>query len=122
MGDYIYIVEMLIQTIDGMVNEPIGAYTTEEEAVKWLKEAQETFKSDTVVMNILPLQLDRKPPMLEMTKSILDSGVAYQLVELYNKDVFDQMVEEDGSFTYQLKARYQKGMETAMSKKFRKGL
>ena len=29
MDDYIYILEMMVQTIDGMMNEPIGAYSTE---------------------------------------------------------------------------------------------
>ena len=121
MGDYVYILEMLVQTIEGMVNEPIGVYTTEEEASKWLKEAQDVFKGDTVVINILPVQVDSRPPILEMTKSIMDKGLAYQIIELYDKDVFDQMVEEDGTFTYQLKAKHQKTLEVAMSKKFRRG-
>jgi hypothetical protein len=122
MGDYIYVLEMMIQTIDGMMNEPIGAFTTEEEAQKWLEVAQERFTADTVVFNILPVKLDEKPPILEFSEEVMDKGVAYQLLDLYNKNVFEQMVDENGNFTYQLKEKYQKGMETAMSKKFRKGL
>ena len=120
MGDYIYVLEMMIQTIDGMMNEPIGAFTTEEEAQKWLEVAHDRFTADTVVFNVIPVKLDEKPPILEITDEVMDKGVAYQLLELYNKDIFDQMVEEDGSFTYQLKGKYQKIMEKAMSRKFGK--
>ena len=120
MDNYIYVLEMMVQTIDGVMNEPIGAYSTEEDAQKWLEEAQERFKSDTVVFNIIPMKLDEKPPILEISEEVMDKGVAYQLVELYNKDVFDQMVDEKGNFTYQLKEKYQKNMESAMSRKFGK--
>lgn len=121
MGNYIFVLEMMIQTIDGMLNEPIGAYSTEENAQEWLEKAQQRFASDSVVFNIIPVKLDDKPPILEISDEVMDKGVAYQLVELYNKDIFDQMVDEDGNFTYQLKGKYQKGMEKAMSKRFRKG-
>lgn len=121
MDDYIYILEMMVQTIDGMMNEPIGAYSTEEEAQRWLEAAHDRFTSDTVVFNIIPVKLDDKPPILELTEDFLEKGLAYQLVELYNKDVFEQMVEEDGSFTYQLKAKYQKNMESAISKNLKRG-
>ena len=36
MGNYIFVLEMMIQTIDGMLNEPIGAYSTEENAQEWI--------------------------------------------------------------------------------------
>lgn len=121
MDDYIYILEMVIQTIDGMMNEPIGAYSTEEEAQKWLEAAHDRFTADTVVFNIIPVKLGDKPPILELTEDFLEKGVANQLVELYNRDVFDQMVEEDGNFTYQLKAKYQKNMESAISKNLKRG-
>ena len=121
-SEYIFILEMMIQTIDGVMNEPIGAFSTEEEAQGWLEEAQQRFTADTVVFNVIPVKLDEKPPILEITDEVMDKGVAYQLLELYNKDVFEQMVEEDGSFTYQLKSKYQRSMENAMSKKFRKDL
>ena len=119
MGDYIFILEMMINTVDGVMNEPIGAYSTEEEAQSWLEEAQQRFTADSVVFNIIPVKLDDKPPILEITEEVMDKSVAYQLIELYNKEIFDQMVEEDGSFTYQLKGKYQKIMEKAMSRKFR---
>ena len=121
MDDYIYILEMMVQTIDGMMNEPIGAYSTEEEAQKWLENAHDRFTADTVVFNIIPVKLDDKPPILELTEDFLEKSVANQLVELYNKDIFEQMVEEDGSFTYQLKAKYQKNMESAISKNLKRG-
>ena len=121
-NDYIFILEMMINTVDGVMNEPIGAYSTEEEAQAWLEEAQQRFTADSVVFNVIPVKLDDKPPILEITEEVMDKSVAYQLIDLYNKEIFDQMVEEDGSFTYQLKGKYQKIMETTMSKKFRKGL
>lgn len=120
MNNYIYVLEMMVQTIDGVMNEPIGGYSTEEEAQRWLEEAQDRFTSDTVIFNIIPMKLDEKPPILEISEEVMDKGVGYQLVELYNKDIFEQMVEEDGSFTYQLKGKYQKIMEKAMSRKFGK--
>tara|TARA_B100002019_G_scaffold293174_1_gene319143 strand:+ start:302 stop:670 length:369 start_codon:yes stop_codon:yes gene_type:complete len=122
MGDYIFILEMMVQTIDGMINEPIGAYSTEEEAQKWLEAAHDRFTADTVVFNIIPVKLDDKPPVLEFSEEMMDKSVAHQLFDLYDKDVFEQMVDEDGNFTYQLKGKYQKSMEKIMSKKFRRGI
>lgn len=122
MGDYIFILEMMVQTIDGMINEPIGAYSTEEEAQKWLEAAHDRFTADTVVFNIIPVKLDDKPPILEFSEEMMDKSVAHQLFDLYDKDVFDQMVDEDGNFTYQLKGKYQKSMEKIMSKKFKRGI
>jgi len=122
MDDYIYILEMMVQTIDGMINEPIGAYSTEEEAQKWLEAAHDRFTADTVVFNIIPVKLDDKPPILEFSEEMMDKSVAHQLFDLYDKDVFEQMVDEDGNFTYQLKGKYQKSMEKIMSKKFRRGI
>ena len=120
MSDYIYILEMTIETIDGIVNEPIGAFSTEKNAQKWLKKAQDTFVSENVVLSVLPVKLDSKPPILEISEEVIDRGVGYQLTELYNKDVFDQMVEEDGTFTYQVKRKYQNSMEKTMSRDFRR--
>ena len=65
MDDYIYILEMMVQTIDGTMNEPIGAYSTEEEAQKWLEASHDRFTADTVVFNIIPVKLDDKPPPLD---------------------------------------------------------
>jgi hypothetical protein len=48
---FVYILEMMVQTIDGIVNEPIGVFTSEEDADKWMKECQDTFKSDTVIFS-----------------------------------------------------------------------
>ena len=119
-GDFVFILEMMIQTLDGIINEPIGVFSTEEEAQNWLEVSQDTFKTDTVVFNVIPVQMDRKPPILEISENATDKGIAYQLIELYNKDVFEQMVEPDGSFSYQLKDKYKKSMETAMSRRFKK--
>lgn len=119
---FVYILEMMVQTIDGIVNEPIGVFTSEEEAGDWLKECQNTFKTETVVFSILPQQLDAKPPLLEMTQTIHDSSVGHQLVDLYHKDVFEQMIESDGSFSYQLKPKYQNCMEKYIGKRFDKGI
>lgn len=121
MGDYIFILEMMVQTIDGVINEPIGAYSTEEEAQKWLEAAHDRFTAETVVFNIIPVKVDDKPPILEFSEEMMDKSVAHQLFDLYDKDVFEQMIDEEGNFTYQLKEKYQKGMEKIMSKRFRKG-
>jgi len=117
---FVYILEMVIQTVDGIVNEPIGVFSEEEDAEKWMIECQENFKSSTVMFNILPYQMDVKPPLLEMTEGVMDKTVAYQLAELYDKDVFEQMVESDGTFSYQLKSKYQNCMENYIAKKFDK--
>ena len=90
-------------------------------AQEWLEKAQRGLPADSVVFNIIPVKLDDKPPILEISDEVMDKSVAYQLFELYNKDIFEQMVDEDGNFTYQLKGKYQKGMEKIMSKRFRKG-
>jgi hypothetical protein len=118
---FVYILEMMVQTIDGIVNEPIGVFTSEEDADKWMKECQDTFKSDTVIFSILPQELDAKPPLLEMTQTVHDSSVGHQLLELYNKDVFEQMIESDGSFSYQLKPKYQNCLEKYIARRIDRG-
>ena len=118
---FVYILEMMVQTIDGIMNEPIGVFTEEDDAAKWLEESKKIFTSETVVFNILPQQLDTKPPLLEITSEVKDKSVAYQLAELYDKDVFEQMVEEDGTFSYQLKSKYQNYMEKYIAKRFDRG-
>jgi len=118
---FVYILEMMIQTIDGIMNEPIGVFTEEDDAAKWLEECKKIFTSETVVFNILPQQLDTKPPLLEITSEVKDKSVACQLAELYDKDVFEQMVEEDGTFSYQLKSKYQNYMEKYIAKRFDRG-
>ena len=91
---------MTVQTIDGMINEPIGALSTER-ARRMAKEGARYISSETVIFSVLPIKMDGKPPILEISE-VIDRGL-HMLSELYNKDVFDQMVEEDGTFTYQIK-------------------
>jgi len=117
MSSFVYLLEMVVQTLEGIINEPIGIYTTEQECNKWLNEAQKTF-DDNVVFNVLPIELDKKPPILDISKSLTDKGIAFQLIELYNKDVFEQMVEPDGTFCYQLKGKYKSALEKIISKRF----
>lgn len=117
---FLYILEMMIQTIDGVMNEPIGVFTEEEEAEKWLKECKDSFSSRTTAFSVIPLGLDAKPPLLEMTKEITDKNTGHQLAELYKEGVFEQMVEPDGSFSYQIKDKYKSCMEKAMTRRFDK--
>jgi|TARA_R100000479_G_C6293730_1_gene167591 hypothetical protein len=118
MDNYVFIVEMVIQTFEGQVNEPIGVYSTEEEASGWISKAQEMFTSGAVVFNMLPIEMDAEPPLLKLTKSFVKDTLAMQLVEMYDRDVFEQMVDEKGNFTYQLKDKYKKTMEKLMLERF----
>jgi len=118
MSDFIYILEMVVQTIDGTMNEPLGAYSSEKEAEQWLKRAQKTFVSENVVFNILPLDIDKKPPILSLSEQVKERGMIYQLIELYDRGIFEQMVEQDGSFSYQLKDKYKNSLEKIISKRF----
>lgn len=118
---FVYILEMMIQTIDGVLNEPIGAFTEEEEADKWLEECKKCFSNKTTAFSILPIEMDTKPPLLEITSEISEKNIGYQLTELYNQGIFEQMVELDGSFSYQIKNKYKSCMEKVISKKFKRG-
>ena len=55
-GDYIYVLEMMIQTIDGMMNEPIGAFTTDDEAQKWRKLLKRVYRRYRC--QYIPVKLD----------------------------------------------------------------
>ena len=82
---------MMIQTIDGVLNEPIGAFTEEEEADKWLEECKKCFSNNTTAFSILPIEVDTKPPLLEITSEISEKNIAYQLTELYNQGIRGKM-------------------------------
>ena len=118
---FVYILEMMIQTIDGVLNEPIGVFTDEKDADKWLKECKKCFSNKTTAFSVLPIEMDIKPPLLEMTSEISEKNIGHQLAELYNQDIFEQMIEPDGSFSYQIKDKYKSSMEKAMGRKFKRG-
>ena len=119
--DMMFVLEMVIQTAGGMVNEPIGIYDTEEQANGWLEEASKVFNS-TVVFNVLPVPCNVKPPILDIEKNAKDSTsdlmIGMELYELYEGGIIQQMVEEDGSFSYQLSNRHQATLEKFISRGF----
>lgn len=118
MSNVVYILEMVIESFEGIVNEPLGVYSSEEEAEKWLNESRKTFTSENIIFNIIPMKLDEKPPLLTLSKEFKQDKVGYQLLELYKGGIFNNMIEPDGSFSYQLKDKYKKYLEEMISKNF----
>ena len=119
--DVMFVLEMVIQTAGGMVNEPIGIYDTMEEANEWLEEAKQVFNS-TVVFNVLPVPCNVKPPILDIEgkakNTTGDLMVGLELYELYEAGIIQQMVDEDGCFSYQLSNKHQATLEKFISKGF----
>ena len=114
-----FLLEMVVQTVGGMINEAIGIYEEEEVAQKYLEEALQIFSSPSVVFNILPVPVNVKPPIFEMTKqsgATADMAIAVDLYSLYNDGIIEQMVDEDGCFSYQLSRKYQGALEDFMGK------
>jgi hypothetical protein len=119
--DMMFVLEMVIQTAGGMVNEPIGIYDTEEQASEWLEEASKVFNS-TVVLNVLPVACNVKPPILDIESKAKnttgDLMVGLELYELYEAGIIQQMVDEDGCFSYQLSNKHQATLEKFISRGF----
>ena len=114
-----FILEMVVQTAGGMINEPIGIYEKEEEAQEYLEEALRIFATPSVVFNILQVPVNIRPPILDVQKkSNVTAGIAIaaDLYTLYNDGIIEQMVDEDGSFSYQLSRKYQGTLEDFIEK------
>lgn len=116
-SNVIWVLELLIKTHgDSFVSEPIGAFSTEKEAYKYLKRANDKFGPDTEC-SLIPIFLDESPPILEYADQTKEEVTGEVLYSLYKTGVFEQMVEEDGTFSYSLKADFQSVLEKAISKK-----
>ena len=118
--DTVFLLEMVVQTATGMINEPIGAYENEEDCQKYLQEAQSVFNS-SVVFNVIPMKINERPPILEIEKSRQspsDLMIGLELFELYDIGVIEQMVDENGDFSYQLSNKSQAALEKMISKNF----
>lgn len=117
--DMMFILEMVVQTAGGMINEPIGIYEKEEEAQEYLEEALRIFATPSVVFNILQVPVNIRPPILDVQKKsnvTADIAIAADLYTLYSDGIIEQMVDEDGSFSYQLSRKYQGTLEDFIEK------
>jgi len=111
-----YILEMLITSTDRIVSEPLGIYSSMRKAKanlnKILKLRPET---DAVSFNILKFPLDDKPSILKMRELAMDF-YGEQLLSMYHDGMFEQMVEQDGTFSYSLTNKFKKILEKAISR------
>ena len=116
-SNVVWVLELLVKTHgDGFVSEPIGAFSTQEEAEKYLRKANDSFGPETEC-SLIPIFLDESPPILEYANETKEEATGEVLYSLYKTGVFEQMVEEDGTFSYSLKANFQSVLEKAISKK-----
>jgi len=113
----VYILELVVSTKNGdYVNEPIGVYSSEEKANFFMRKAIRGFESKAEC-NILPVFLDEAPPILEYVKEAKEDAVNEVLYSLYEAGAFEQMVEPDGSFSYNLKKDFQSSLEKTISRR-----
>ena len=113
----VYILEIIINTEhNGYVNEPIGVYSSKEKADLHMRKAMSSFE-DNVQCNVLPVFLDEPPPILEFVKESKQDAVNEVLYSLYEAGAFEQMVEPDGSFSYNLKKDFQTNLEKTISRR-----
>lgn len=113
----VYILEIVINTQhSGYVNEPIGVYSSKEEAELHMRNTVDGFGTN-VECNILPVFLDEPPPILEFVKEAKQDSVDEVLYSLYEAGAFEQMVEPDGSFSYNLNKEFQSNLEKTISRR-----
>lgn len=109
----LFLLEMIIDTGEAVICEPVGVYSSFEMANKYLDQIHlmlSVASDKNVVLNILKFNLDEKPEMLK-EKGLLKNVIGEQLYSLYTSNVFEQMVESDGSFSYQLTSKYKQLLE-----------
>ena len=117
VSNVVWFLELLIKTHgDGFVSEPIGAFSTEKEAYKYLKKANDKFGPDTEC-SLIPIFLDESPPILEYANQTKEEVTGEVLYSLYKNGVLEQMVEEDGTFSYYLGADFQSSLEKTISRR-----
>lgn len=110
----LYLLEILITGKDRVICEPLGIYTTYRKAEKYLDLIERTLpQSGNSMLNIIPFDPDEEPAILKMRKTSRQR-IADDLLILYKEEVFEQMVEVDGSFSYVLSAKYKKILEKAI--------
>ena len=119
----LYLLEMIITCKNTTVCEPLGIYNDIKLCERYSKEIQKKFnrKNEDIVVNILPMMLNGIPPLLVDDVFIeVDNTQGKKLYELYKDDVFEQMVEPDGSFSYQVKEKYKNKLEKLISSGYNK--
>ena len=110
----LYLLEILVTGKDKVVCEPLGIYTSYKKAEKYLDMIERTLpKSSSSLLNIIPFDPDEEPSILKLRKSARQR-IAADLLSLYQDEVFEQMVETDGTFSYVLGAKYKKILEKAI--------
>ncbi len=119
----LYLLEMIISTKNTTVCEPLGVYKDIKLCERYSKEIQEKYKDTNkdVVINILQMNLNGVPSLLVDDYFLkVDNKQDKKLYELYKDDVFEQMVESDGSFSYQIKEKYKNKLEKQISSNYNK--
>lgn len=114
----LYLLEMIIDNEDTVVCEPIGIYSSFDLANKYLDKVHGLLavaSNKTVVLNVLKFDLDDKPQVLE-NKTVLNDVIAEQLYSLYSSNILEQMIDTDGTFSYQLTKKYKKLLEKVIDK------
>jgi len=110
----LYLLEILVTGKDKIVCEPLGIYTSYRKAEKYLDLIDKTLpKSGSSMLNIIPFDPDEEPSILKMRKTSR-KRIAEDLLSLYKDEVFQQMVETDGTFSYVVSPKYQKLLEKAI--------
>ena len=110
----LYLLEILVTGKDKVVCEPLGIYTSYKKAEKYLDMIERTLpKSSSSLLNIIPFDPDEEPSILKLRRSARQR-IAADLLSLYQDEVFEQMVETDGSFSYVLSTKYKKILEKAI--------
>lgn len=114
----LYLLEMIVENDDAIICEPLGIYSNFDIAHKYLEKIHAMISLESgkeVVLNVLKFNLDDMPHIME-SKNSLKNIMAEQLYSLYTSNVFEQMIDTDGSFSYQLTNKYKELLEKVISK------
>ena len=97
--------------------EPLGVYTTPEEAQKYVDELEDITPESTnleTAYDVFEFELDAEPLMLAWLKKQDDlnrKAIEDAVIDLMKEGLVDQLIGEDGRFYYTLTDRGQKSFD-----------
>ena len=114
----VFLLELTIATPSQVIVEPLGIYSSIDKAEEYAKLVRKRFptvKGSQVSIDVIPYHLDQKPPILDI-KVEPTPAIRENLVYLYENGVLDQVVEEDGTFSYILTPKFKQVLEKSIAK------
>jgi len=112
---YIYAIMLVVSNKDeSFSTEPVGVYTSMEDAKVYLKQLDDLAFKNNCVFDIIELELNKKPAIIDALKILKEQiiqRVEENVFELMKRGYVDQLVGDDGHFYYTITESGKKYLE-----------